>query len=155
MTDSEAVLALRRGDEEGMEVLVRTYQLRAHRVAFQITRDRQGAEDIVADSFLVVYRNVQKLDPDRPFEPWFLRVVVNRAISETRRTERFQRFARLLPAAKVSAPEEVAERNERSRAIHEAVGSLPAHERAALSLRYFLDLMRHRSREPLIAPSGP
>src|SRR5260370_38864952 len=96
MTDTEAMDALRRGDSEGMGALVARYQTRALRLAYQITRDRAMAEDIIADAFLVVFRHAGRQDSSRPFEPWFLRIVANRAISYARRRARFQRLPQLL-----------------------------------------------------------
>ncbi|HEV3125406.1 MAG TPA: sigma-70 family RNA polymerase sigma factor [Candidatus Dormibacteraeota bacterium] len=141
MTDREAMEALQGGDASGMDALVAGHQRRALQVAYQITRDRLAAEDIVADAFLTVYERVQHQDPARPFEPWLLRIVINRAISVTRRAERFRRFAHLLrPRERSEGPEETAERREEQREVMRALAALPANERAALSLRYLLDL---------------
>jgi RNA polymerase sigma-70 factor (ECF subfamily) len=155
MTDTEAMDALRRGDSEGMGALVARYQTRALRLAYQITRDRAMAEDLVADAFLVVFRHAGRQDSSRPFEPWFLRIVANRAISYARRRARFQRLAHLLQGDDRSeAPDEVADRRDIGREVADALKRIPPAERAALSLRYVMDLDERSVAEIMQKPIG-
>ena len=141
MTDKEAIEALQRGDPTGMDALVRAHQQRALRIAYQITRNSGSAEDVVADAFLTIYQGINRQDSARPFEAWFLRVVINRAISVARRESRFDRIARLLrPQALSEAPDEIAEHNDEYRAVIAAIARLPAKERAVLVLRHLMDL---------------
>jgi RNA polymerase sigma-70 factor (ECF subfamily) len=155
MDDRDAIEALKRGETEGMDALVVAYQPRALRVAYQITRDSQAAEDVVADAFLAVFKQIGSQDPDRPFQPWFLRIVVNRAIYITRRHSRFQRVLGLLTrSTEASDPVQVAETNEEMRAVISALDRLPVNERAALSLRYLEDLDERSIAEILGCPIG-
>jgi RNA polymerase sigma-70 factor, ECF subfamily len=141
MDDREAIEALMRGDTEGMDALVAAHQQRALRIAYQITRDSQAAEDVVADAFLAIFQQIKSQDPDRPFQPWFLRIVANRAISFSRRRSRFQRVLGLLSrATEISDPVQLVETNEQMRTVMAALDRLPINERAALSLRYLEDL---------------
>lgn len=155
MTDPEAIEALQRGDPEGMDALVIRYQVRATRVAYQITRDRAMAEDLVADAFLAVFRQVGRQDPNRPFEPWFLRIVANLAISYARRRARFQRLAHLLQGYEISeAPDVLAERRDIRREVANALERIPPAERAALSLRYAMHLDERSVAEIMQKPIG-
>jgi len=92
MTDESqfraAVEKLRRGDITGLTVLVEAYQIRALRAAFLITQDKPVAEDIVQSAFVRVYERIVQYDITRPFAPWFLRGVVNDALSWARKTSR-------------------------------------------------------------------
>jgi RNA polymerase sigma-70 factor (ECF subfamily) len=155
MDDRDAIEALKRGNAEGMDALVAAHQGRALRLAYQITRDSQAAEDVVAEAFLAVFQQISSQDPDRPFQPWFHRIVVNRAISLTRRRSRFQRLLTLLSrAAETSDPVQVVETNEAMRAVTAALDRLPVNERAALSLRYLEDLDERSIAEVLGWPIG-
>jgi len=141
MTDFEAVRALLQGDQHGLDALVERHELRALRLAHHITRDPESAKDIVADSFLTVVEQIGRSDPDRPFEPWFFRIVTNRAISAARWASRRQRLLALIaPRTEPADPEAAAVRNETQRALAQVIRSLPPKERAALALRYYLDL---------------
>jgi len=46
--ERDEIAALQRGDIDGLDFLVRRYQIPAIRVAFGITSDRAAAEDVVA-----------------------------------------------------------------------------------------------------------
>ncbi len=155
MTDSEAVRALQQGDESGLEALVERYELRALRTAYHVTRDPELARDVVADGFLAVFEHIDRCDPSRPFEPWLIRIVVNRAISVSRRVNRYQRLLSMLRRSpEHHDPEAEVLQNELHSVLAEAIRSLAAPERAALALRYFLDLDEREMAEWLGWPLG-
>jgi len=141
-----AILALRHGDVGGLEVLVRLYQARALRTAYMVVRDQQTAEDIVADGFLVVYDRIEQFDTRRPFEPWFYRIVVNGALKTLRSTQRTRTTHDLesgIPLQRVDiapGPEMDVIRRETQQQVLDIVQSLPPSQRAALVLRYYLDM---------------
>jgi RNA polymerase sigma factor (sigma-70 family) len=86
MDEQEAVRRLKKGDSRGLECLVLAHQVRAIRTAYLITGDRGLAEEVVQEAFLRAYRSIGTFDPKRPFEPWFLRSVVNAAVRLARRS---------------------------------------------------------------------
>jgi RNA polymerase sigma-70 factor, ECF subfamily len=77
MDEKQAIHGLKQGDIHGLEFLVNQFQLKAVRVAFLITRDLGLAEEIVQETFVRAYKSIQTFKENRPFEPWFLRNVVN------------------------------------------------------------------------------
>lgn len=155
MTDDEAVRALGEGNKDALNTLIERHELRAVRLAYHITRDSESAKDVVADSFLAVVEQIGRSDPDRPFEPWFFRIVTNRAISVSRWASRRQRLLSLIvPRHEPADPEAEAIRNETHRALAQAMQSLPPKERAALALRYYLDLDERGIAEMLGWPLG-
>ena len=81
MDEKEAIGLLLNKHLEGLTWLMEKYQVRALRAAVLVTRDRALAEDVVQGKFVELYRKVHTYDPARPFSPWFLRGVVNAAIS--------------------------------------------------------------------------
>src|SRR5947209_14598205 len=84
----EAIRQLKQGDTAGLATLVRLHELKALRTVYGILGDRLAAEDVVADAFLAVISGIAGFDPARPFEAWFYRLVVNRAIDQRRRARR-------------------------------------------------------------------
>ncbi len=56
------------------------HQVRAPRAAYALLGDRQRAEDVVADTFLLVYERIGQFDIRHPFAPWFYRIVTNGAL---------------------------------------------------------------------------
>lgn len=137
--DREAVRRLKGGDLSGLESLVRRYQTRALRAAFLVTRDLPLAEDVVQDAFLEVYARIGSFDSDRPFGPWFLRLIVNRALKAASR-QKDRALAANTPADPEGDPAARLEQAETVFAVREALGSLTPRQRAGIVLRYYLGL---------------
>ena len=88
MTEQEAIDALIAGDIGGLELLVRRYQTKAMRAAFLITHNEDVARDVVQNAFLRVAERIEQYDRQRPFSPWFMRIVVNYALKAVQRGPR-------------------------------------------------------------------
>src|SRR5215213_3379480 len=88
MDEQRAIQRLKRGEIDGLALLVSHYQVKAVRVAYLITRDLGLAEDVVQDCFLQAYRSIHSFDETRSFEPWFLRSVVNASVKIMQRSAR-------------------------------------------------------------------
>jgi RNA polymerase sigma-70 factor, ECF subfamily len=149
MQDHDAITLLRRGDLAGLDALVRQYQYPAVRAATLIVRDRAAAEDIVQSAFLRVAGRIRQFDQRRPFGPWFLRIVVNDAIKEAQRRERFESLdtpgdaealAGSLLAAAEGDPERMLEQGETRQAVVGALNRLTPLQRAAIVQRYYLGM---------------
>ena len=92
MDEQKAIQRLKDGDIGGLEFLVNRYQVKAVHTAYLITRDLGLAEDIVQDVFLKAYHAIRGFQASRPFEPWFLRSVVNASIRHMQKTARQVQF---------------------------------------------------------------
>src|SRR5512134_2876428 len=88
MDEQRAIQRLKRGDIGGLEILVSRYQVRAVRAAYLITRDPGLAEDVVQDCLIRVCSSIYGFDDTRPFEPWFMRSVVNASVKLLQRSAR-------------------------------------------------------------------
>jgi RNA polymerase sigma-70 factor (ECF subfamily) len=167
MDEQQAIQALKRGDIDGLAFLVATYQLKAIRVAYLVTRDPQLAQDVVQDAFLQAHRSAGSFDARRPFEPWFMRSVVRAAVKaahkagrqlplssspdqasgqEERDAERW-----LVAQGSVEAQVENAEEEQR---IWQALQQLSPRQRAVIVQRYFLEMSEQEMALELQAPPG-
>lgn len=156
MDEREAIARLKRGEIDGLEVLVRLHQTQALHTAYLISRDRQLAEDIVQAAFLRVFERAAQFDSRRPFAPWFMRIVVNDTLKAVTRRQHDS-----LDAAQLSLPsgerdlEEVADMAVARKEITTALNQLSANQRAALVMRYYLDQSEQQMAERLkIAPGA-
>lgn len=147
MKEQEAIQRLKRGDITGLEFLVARYQAKAVRTAYLITRDLGLAEEIVQDSFIQAYRAMRGFDARRPFEPWFMRSVVNASVKMMQKSARLVEvgdeadeslFAEL--AARVESVESQVESIEVQEQIWDAMQKLSPRQRAVIIQRYFLDM---------------
>ena len=164
MDKGEAIASLQRGEIGGLEMLVRTYQLRALHTAYLITRDRPLAEDIVQAAFLRAYERIYQFDARRPFGPWFLRSVVNDAIKAASRRERWLSLDHAIEREEAAlaqlvadpnpGPEALAENAEIRRAIDDAFGGLSPSQRAIIVLRYYHGLPEAEIARRMGCPQG-
>jgi RNA polymerase sigma-70 factor (ECF subfamily) len=160
MHEIEGIIRLKRGDIDGMRVLVAVHSLKALRTAYLITGDRHLAEDVVQDAFIRAAKRIGSFDVNRPFGPWFLRIVAREAIDALQRTSPpgeargtdMDAVLRGLPDL-TPGPEEMLELQEVRGEVWTALGELSAKQRAAVVMRYYLDLSEDEmARELNVAP---
>ena len=73
------------GDLQAFEELVRRLERRVYGFAYQHLRDAAEAHDLAQEIFVKLYRNLDRYDPERPFEPWFWKLASNTSINYGRR----------------------------------------------------------------------
>jgi len=160
VNEHEAILRLKRGDMKALAFLVERYQVRAVRTAYLITQDRALAEDIVQVSFIKLHQGILTFDSERPFAPWFMRSVANAAIQAAQRRERevsldeHEDHNRLSLVDFAAQLEDGLEAKETQQAIWAALQKLPPEQRAAVVMRYYLDLSESEMVTALDAPPG-
>jgi len=157
MDEKQAIHRLKQGDIHGLELLVNQFQLKAVRVAYLITRDLGLAEEIVQESFVKAYHSIRTFEENRPFEPWFLRNVVNASVKMMQRSARQVEmgedadetlFAELISS--VESVEEQVESIEIQNRIWDAMQKLSPRQRAVIVQRYYLEM----SEKEMAAESG-
>ncbi|MGI8825737.1 MAG: RNA polymerase sigma factor [Chloroflexota bacterium] len=155
--EREAITKVQQGDIASLATLVSLYQVQALRTAYMLLKDRQGAEDLVADGFITVYDRIEQFDANRPFAPWFYRIVVNAALMARRKTaqEHFAATSAIVPPTLgMASPEREALLQETRSTVLQAVNDLPSKQRAAIILRYYLDMEERMVAETLGCPLG-
>jgi RNA polymerase sigma-70 factor (ECF subfamily) len=159
MEEWQAVALLKSGDLNGLEMLVHLYYFQAVRTSFLIVQEIHQAEDIVQTSFLHASEKAEQLSSDR-FGPWFLKMVVNASIRAAKRQKRQvsldeQEDCRFLvewltdPRPPI---EEIIETEEMRQKVWKALTLLPVRQRAAVVLKYFLEMSEEEVSHELHAP---
>jgi RNA polymerase sigma-70 factor (ECF subfamily) len=146
LAEDELVRLARAGDGDAYEQIVETYQGIAFRTAYALTGNAADAEEAAQDAFLKAYRALGRFRDGAPFRPWLLRIVANEAHNRRRALGRRTRLA--LRAAEErspsgdAAPSPEAELLARAgqTALLLAVRTLPEHQRAVITCRFFLEL---------------
>jgi len=70
-----------RGDKEGLEYLVSTYQNLAYTIAIKIVLNREDAEEVVQDSFMKAFASLGNFRKASKFSTWLYRIVYNTALT--------------------------------------------------------------------------
>ena len=88
MEDRIAISLIKQGNLNGLETLVNRYQAKAVHAAYLITRDRASAEDAAQSAFVKAAERIHQFDDERPFSPWFFRIVIHDALKLAKRMKR-------------------------------------------------------------------
>ncbi len=161
MDEQQVVQRLKHGDIGGLEILVARHQVKAVRTAYLITRDAGLAEEIVQDTFVKLVRTIHSFDATRPFEPWFMRSVVNASLKVMQRSARNMQIDEdehetILAdlAAKVESLETQVESRETQNQIWDAMQKLSPRQRTVIVQRYFLEMSEAEMAEEAGSAAG-
>jgi RNA polymerase sigma-70 factor (ECF subfamily) len=119
------------------------------------------AEDVVQDTFIRIFQRIRQFDENRPFEPYFMRCVVNAALNAVQKKAKGTQDdagvnmdeleALLVQAASV---EEQVEFAQLKGEILAALDKLSSRQRAAVIQRYYLGMSEKEMAGSLEAAPG-
>lgn len=84
-TDEFLTCAAKSGDRLAFEELWTRHSKKALNVAYQITRNRYDAEDVVQDAWLRAYLHLNTFDGRSRFSTWVVRIAINSALGVLRK----------------------------------------------------------------------
>lgn len=140
--DREIVQRARNGDDQAFRTLVERHGSKVFRTAVRITGNAQAAEDVVQETFLRVYRRLDRFDGRAKFTTWLYRIAMNCAIDharrEARRSQRSQ-SAEQIDSIAASAPgqERLLSSVEIDATVRRVLAMMSPRERAAFVLRHY------------------
>jgi RNA polymerase sigma-70 factor (ECF subfamily) len=73
------------GSRQAFDLLVARHARAVYALARRFTGTHEDADDIAQETFLQVWRSLQRYDPERPFRPWLNRIAANMALKHLRR----------------------------------------------------------------------
>jgi RNA polymerase sigma factor (sigma-70 family) len=157
--DDELIARAAGGDTDAYAALVRRYQELAVRTAFLVTGHAEDAQDAAQEAFTKAYYGLGRFEPDRPFRPWLLRIVVNEARNRRKATRRraeltLRAFDHQHLDSGEPGPEAALLANERRTALLDALAMLREQDRLAIAYRYFFDLSEAELAEALGVARG-
>ena len=87
-TDALLTLAAKSGDSVAFDELARRHSTRIKRHVYRIVRNWEDAEDVLQDSLLKAFRNIEQFRSDCTFSTWLTRIAINSALMVLRRRRR-------------------------------------------------------------------
>jgi RNA polymerase sigma-70 factor (ECF subfamily) len=73
------------GDAAAYSELVSRYERKIFRLAMNITRNREDAEDVMQEAFLKAYQHLDNFQGGSKFYTWLVRIAVNEALMKLRK----------------------------------------------------------------------
>ena len=155
--ERELILRCQRGESVAFEPIVTRHMRRAASFALGWVGNRDDALDLSQEAFARAYRALRRFDADRPFYPWFHRILRNLCINHIGRS-RYKREIPLEDAIPIrsggASPQEIAERMELRELVWDGIARVSEQDREILILREFQDLTYAEIAEVLDIPKG-
>ena len=141
--------------------LYEAHALSLARLALVMLGDAAAAEDVVQDAFLGLYRRWDRLADPAAAQSYLRTSVLNGCRTALRRRARdgvlsagADAQAAVLTGPSLESAEATVTRGEEHRAVLAAIRRLPARQREALVLRYYLDLTEDQTAEAMRVSRG-
>jgi RNA polymerase sigma-70 factor, ECF subfamily len=83
--EAELLRAAQKGDRVAFEKLVRTYDRSVLRLALNLLRSPEDAQDVYQETFLRVYKNLHMFRADSNFHTWVYRIASNICVDYLRK----------------------------------------------------------------------
>ncbi len=141
------LVAAKRGDSAAFEILCRQSANTVFRIARQMMRSKEDAEDVLQESFLLAYIHLKSFKGGSRFSTWLSRIAINASLMKLRRkqhlrdvsldesVETVQTSSRLDLQDQGPNPEQLYAQKERERILSEAMNDLTPGMRKAIELR--------------------
>lgn len=75
--ETTRLIKIKKGNEKAFKQLYDDYASYALRTAFAMTKNSADASDVVQETFIRIYRNIDTFDVQKPFRPWFYQILIN------------------------------------------------------------------------------
>jgi RNA polymerase sigma-70 factor (ECF subfamily) len=80
----DLILRAAKGDQNAMKELYRLYSKAMFNTALRIVSDRMEAEDVLQESFISAFKNLNNYRAESTFGAWLKKIVVNRSLNAIR-----------------------------------------------------------------------
>jgi RNA polymerase sigma-70 factor (ECF subfamily) len=161
--ETALIRAAQAGDHAAFEQLVRAYDQSVLRLAMNLLRSPEDAQDVYQEAFLRVYRNLHSFRFDCSFHTWLYRIVTNLCLDHMRKRKVRKEEPTVLatadgPLDRMDAvPEERVDGDPQRylfsgqirRRIKSVLGELTPRERMVFELRHYQGLRLRRIGEVL------
>jgi RNA polymerase sigma-70 factor (ECF subfamily) len=153
----------RKGDRAAFEELVDLYKDKIFHLAYRMLHSRHEAEEIVQETYLRVFTNLDKYDENQKFSTWIYRIGTNLCIDRLRKRKASYSldaeindgegtdWYSLLPSLDDTPDEQVA-LSETQEEIRKSIELLPEKYKSVVILRYLQDLSLQEISEVLSMP---
>lgn len=132
--EKTCIIKIKKGNQKAFKQLYDDYSSYALRTAFAMTKNSADASDVVQETFIRIYRNIETFDVEKPFRPWFYQILMN----ECRRLIKKQnnQATQVESEEILDAIQDSTESGPRNAKILDALDHLTEEERTLIILKY-------------------
>jgi len=163
--EADRIERCRAGDERAYRELVARYSGQVYGLAMRMVRQAEDAEDLTQETFVRVFRALDRYDTSRPFEAWLFTIASRVCIDHIRKrrvrpislhqADPLTGEERLIePEDPGLKPDELASHAEEEHRTQALIDSLPPHYRIVVLLRHQHQRSYEEIAEALELPLG-
>ncbi len=164
MTDADqdaqilALLAVPKTYEMGFRLLVSSYQMPLYRHIRRLVVEHEDADDVLQNTFVKVFRNIERFEGKSKLFTWLYRIATNEAITflnakNRRDTDTIDDPNHVQMSAKLRA-DAWFDGDELQIRLQTAIATLPEKQRIVFNLRYFEEMPYEKMSEILETSTG-
>ncbi len=154
LSDEAIVEQTRSSDQELYAILVERYQHKLLRYAQNLIHDEHKATDVVQESFIKAFINLQGFDTKKKFSSWIYRIVHNEAMNSIRKHQKEISLPEDFEFASSENIEADFEQQEIVDAVQTRLKELPIIYAEPLALRYLEEKTYEEISDILHLPMG-
>lgn len=130
--NEEYIERLKEKDEEALKMLIREYRIPLYNYIYRIVYRREDAEDILQETFLKVFKNIERIDFKKNFKSFIFKVARNTCIDFFRKRKNVLPFNDEI----YEKPDNFYERIKLRGKLERALSVLKKEEREIIILKY-------------------
>ena len=142
MNERELIARLQKRDETAFEELLRQYEKKVYTLCFRMCGNSEDAEEAAQDTFLALWRGIDRFRQESSLSTWIYRLASNACIDLLRRRKK-QGSSLLLDDEELfldavdpaPRPQDAVEHREAQKLLQEGLSALPEEYRKVLILR--------------------
>lgn len=133
LSEKETIELVKKGDKEAFRVIVSQYMQRAYYIALGFVHNHQDALDISQESFVKAFRKIKTFNTQKPFFPWFYRLLKNLCLDHLKKRSRLKE----IPLEEIQVLSGEKEDKDMKEVLWRGIERLPFEQREVVVLRYF------------------
>ena len=142
LNDQHYIRLVKEGDKNAFAALVDRYKDMVFTLSLKLLKDRQEAEEASQDTFLKVYKSLDKFKWESKFSTWIYKVAFNTCLDRLKKNKRFQAIADIDEINEQETEPIInvldsIEEKERKQIIQDCLQELPGEDSFLLTLYYF------------------
>lgn len=138
--DQNLVWQCRRGDQTAFADLVNIYKKPVYNLAYRMVQDLTEAEDLSQETFLRVYRHLERYDTRQKFSTWIFTIATRLCLDHLRKNKKELDQLSYDLSDQSPLPEEQVIRKQSRQEVDDAVSCLPEKYRMVIILKHFNEL---------------
>jgi len=144
-TDQFYIDKISAGDTKAFAVLVNRYRNMVFTLTIQMLKNREEAEEVSQDTFVKIYKHLNKFKGDSKFSTWVYRIAYNACLDRIKTYKKHKNTVGIdeFPENQVKTLEtafDLMERSDREKSVKDCLQLLPEDDATIITLFYFEEL---------------